>query len=56
MFFEVTLVTLRLGWCAPTHDGSTGSALISAPWRTESTIKDVAAYAILYWASGLFHS
>jgi hypothetical protein len=33
-----------------------GLALISAPWRPKSTIKDVAACAILYWAGGIFHS
>jgi hypothetical protein len=33
-----------------------GLAMGFAPLRSESTIKDVAARAILYWASGLFRS
>jgi hypothetical protein len=33
-----------------------GLAMGFAPLRPESTIKDVAACAITYWASGLFHS
>jgi hypothetical protein len=31
-------------------------AQFSVPWRLKTTIKVVAAYAILCWASGLFHS
>jgi hypothetical protein len=33
-----------------------GLAQSSVPWWLKTTIKVVAAYAIPYWASGLFHS